>query len=106
MKEINKPSSALIAEARAAKEYAWDYINEHIEEVQTSLEYRGVLSESSVFDQNDELASNVFAGAIMYASEVFGNRIVFGGGNYRIEDKTKILDHLKAILEILRNPNK
>lgn len=106
MKEINKPSSALIAEARAAKEYAWDYINKHCKEVQTSLEYRGILSESPVFDQNDELASNVFAGAIMYASEVFGNRLVLGCGNYRIEDKTKLLNHLKAILEILRNPNK
>lgn len=106
MKEMSKQSSALITEARAAKEHARDYINEHCAEVQTSLEYRGILSESPVFDQDDELASNVFAGAIMYASEVFGNRLVLGCGNYRIEDKTKVLNHLKAILEILRNPNK
>lgn len=103
---MSKQSSALITEARAAKAHARDYINEHCEEVQTSLEYRGILSESPVFDQDDELASNVFAGAIMYASEVFGNRLVLGCGNYRIEDKTEILNHLKAILEILRNPNK
>ena len=101
---MNRQSSALITEARATKEHARDYINEHCEEVQTSLEYRGMLSESPVFDQDDELASNVFAGAIMYASEVFGNRLILGGGNYRIEDKTKLLNHLKAILEILRNP--
>ena len=101
MKEINKPSSALNVEARAAKEHAWDYINEHRKEVQTSLEYRGILSKLPVFNPEEKLASNVFAGAIMYAADIFAVRLVLGCSGCRREDTNEIIDHLQKILEIL-----
>ena len=101
MKEMNKQSSASISESRAAEKFAQKYINEHNKELQTSLEYQGMLSGLPVLDPDEELASNVFAGAIIYATNIFGNRLVFGCGDYRKEDKIKIIEHLKKVLAIL-----
>ena len=101
MKEMNKQSSASISESRAAEKFAQKYINEHNKELQTSLEYQGMLSGLPVLDPDEELASNVFAGAMIYATNIFGNRLVFGCGDYRKEDKIKIIEHLKEVLAIL-----
>lgn len=101
MKEINNQSTASITDSRAAEKIAQNYIDEHYKEVQTSLEYRGILSEVPVFDPDEELASNVFVGAITFATAVFGNRLISGCGDYRKEDKSEILGHLKAILKIM-----
>lgn len=98
---MNKQSSASISESRAAEKFAQKYINEHNKELQTSLEYQGMLSGFPVLDPDEELASNVFAGAMIYATNIFGNRLVFGCGDYRKEDKIKIIEHLKKVLEIL-----
>lgn len=80
---------------------ALDYIWEHGEVSQNCLEFRGILSGIPLFDKSEEVASNVFAGAISYASEVFGNRLIYGRGNYRKEDKQEIIEHLRKVLEIL-----
>ena len=101
MKEMNKQSSASISESRAAEKFAQKYINEHSKELQTSLEYQGMLSGLPVLDPDEELASNVFAGTMIYATNIFGNRLVFGCGDYRKEDKIKIIEHLKKVLAIL-----
>lgn len=106
MKEIDNPSTTRITESSVDKEFATKYLRNYLDSSQRFLEFKGILSEIPMFSPHHEFASNVFTGAILYASEVFKNGLLFGGGNYRIEDKTKILDHLKAILEILRNPNK
>lgn len=98
---MNKQSSASISESRAAEKFAQKYINEHNKELQTSLEYQGMLSGLPVLDPDEELASNVFAGAMIYATNIFGNRLVFGCGDYRKEDKIKIIEHLKEVLAIL-----
>ena len=95
---MNKQSSASISESR---EFAQKYINEHSKELQTSLEYQGMLSGLPVLDPDEELASNVFAGAMIYATNIFGNRLVFGCGDYRKEDKIKIIEHLQKVLAIL-----
>ena len=44
MKEIDNPSSVSISESRSAEKFAQKYINEHSKELQTSLEYQGMLS--------------------------------------------------------------
>lgn len=58
-------------------------------------------SKSITFD-NNSLAARVFYGAILYATSVFGNRLMLGGA-YRtnFEDKKKILEHLREITFIL-----
>lgn len=98
---MNKQSSASISKSRATEKFAQKYINEHNKELQTSLEYQGMLSGLPVLDPDEELASNVFAGAMIYATNIFGNRLVFGCGDYRKEDKIKIIEHLKKVLAIL-----
>ena len=53
-------------------------------------------------DDNNKLASNVFSGAIMYATNVFTNALILGGDYHRNqEDKVKILEHLYEINNIL-----
>lgn len=99
--EMNKQSTASIPESREAEKFAQKYINEHSKELQTSLEYQGMLSGLPVFDPDEELASNVFAGAMIYATNIFGNRLVLGCGDYRKEAKQEIIEHLKKILELL-----
>ena len=106
MKEIDNPSTTRIAESRVDKEFATKYLRNYLDSSQRFLEFKGVLSEIPMFSPHHEFASNVFTGAILYASEVFKNGLLFGDGDYRIEDKHKMLAHIEAILEILRNPNK
>lgn len=53
-------------------------------------------------DDDNKLASNVFGGAIMYATNVFANALILGGAYHRNqEDKMKILEHLRDINNIL-----
>lgn len=98
---MNKQYSASISESRSAEKFAQKYINEHSEELQTSLEYQGMLSGLPVLDPDEELASNVFAGAMIYATNIFSNWLVLGCGDYRKEDKIKIIEHLKKVIGIL-----
>ena len=58
-------------------------------------------SKSTTFDNNSS-AARVFCGAMLYATLVFGNRLMLGGA-YRtnFEDKKKILEHLREINFIL-----
>lgn len=106
MKEIDNPSTTRISESRVDKEFATKYLRNYLDSSQRFLEFKGILSEIPMFNPHHEFASNVFTGAILYASEVFKNGLLFGDGDYRIEDKHKMLAHIEAILEILRNPNK
>lgn len=50
---------------------------------------------------DQELASRVFAGTMMYAASVFGNRLVLGGAHHNTKDCKEILDHLQAICKLL-----
>lgn len=53
--------------------------------------------------EGEELACNVFDGAIHYAYIVFGNRLMLGGAySVNEDDKTKILDHLDGIRNVLK----
>lgn len=53
-------------------------------------------------DENRQLASDVFNGAIRYASLVFINRLMYGGAyETNKEDKMKILDLLRELNKIL-----
>lgn len=53
-------------------------------------------------DPNEEGASNSFAGAMAYASNVFMNRLILGGAySTNQDDKMIILEHLKAIMDII-----
>ena len=67
--------------------------------VQDYLEHYN--SKSTTFDNNSS-AARVFCGAMIYATFVFGNRLMLGGA-YRtnFEDKKKILEHLREINFIL-----
>lgn len=49
----------------------------------------------------EESASRAFAGAIMYASSVFGNRLILGGAHHNTKNCREILDHLQAICKLL-----
>lgn len=58
-------------------------------------------------DPNEEGASNSFAGALVYASNVFINRLILGGAySTNQDDKTIILEHLKAIMDIIKKYQK
>ena len=61
------------------------------------------MERDSSLDENRQLASNVFEGAINYAYVVFGNHLILGGAYAtNSEDKYKILEHLDAIRDILK----
>ena len=67
--------------------------------VQDYLEHYN--SKSTTFD-NNSLAARVFCGAMIYATFVFGNRLILGGAyQTNFEDKKKILEHLREINSIL-----
>ena len=102
MKEIDNPSTTRIAESRVDKEFATKYLRNYLDSSQRFLEFKGVLYEIPMFSPHHEFASNVFTGAILYASEVFKNGLLFGDGDYRIEDKHKILTHIEEIFKILK----
>ena len=70
-------------------------------DTQKFLKLYGIKSGIKDFDPTDKEASEVFAGAIMFASDVFANRLVLGCGDSRKEDKLVILKALKSIIEIL-----
>ena len=56
-----------------------------------------------LLDEDRQLASNVFEGAISYAYVVFGNHLILGGAYAtNCEDKYKILEHLDEIRNILK----
>lgn len=56
----------------------------------------------SSLDENRQLASNVFEGAINYAYIVFSNHLLLGGAySTNTDDKYKILEYLDKIREIL-----
>lgn len=67
--------------------------------VQDYLEHYN--SKSTTFD-NNSLAARVFCGAMLYATIVFGNRLMLGGA-YRtnFEDKKEIFEHLQEIAFLL-----
>lgn len=50
---------------------------------------------------SEESISLVFAGAMKYASFVFGNHLVLGGAYKETKDYQEILEHLRAICKIL-----
>ena len=67
--------------------------------VQDYLEHYN--SKSTAFDNNSS-AARVFCGAILYASFVFGNRLILGGAcQTNFEDKKEIFEHLLEINSIL-----
>jgi hypothetical protein len=70
-------------------------------DAQKFLKLYGIESGINDFDPKDAEASEVFAGAIMFASDVFANRLVLGHNDFRKEDKIVILKALKSIIEIL-----
>jgi hypothetical protein len=50
---------------------------------------------------SEESSSLIFAGAMRYASFVFGNHLVLGGAYKETRDYQEILEHLRAICKIL-----
>lgn len=101
MKRIEEPAIAKQARHDAVVEFAASQVRELQESAQDFLVSYGALGGLNVFDADDENASMVFAGAILFASNVFTNRLVLGRGYANKEDKSKILAALHEILEIL-----
>lgn len=57
---------------------------------------------ANTLDTEFQEASNVFGGAILYATNVFINRLILGGAyTTNQEDKMIIMDSLKTITKIL-----
>lgn len=52
---------------------------------------------STPVNADQELASQIFAGAMIYASNVFINHLVIGGAYCNTKDCQEIANHLKAI---------
>ena len=102
MKEINKPQSIIEAEESLMRDYATQEMQKVRIEAQKFLKLYGILSDLKDFDPTDKEASEVFAGAIMFASDVFANRLVLGHNDFRKEGKLVILKALKSIIEILQ----
>lgn len=101
IKQIEEPAISKQAKRVAARGFAVARQEELWDSAQEPFKLQELLSTSKEFDANAELASSVFVGAINYASKVFGNCLVFGRGDYRKEDKAKILAALREILDIL-----
>ena len=102
MKKVEKPRVVIDSERKFAERFCEQKLAELQDNAQDYMEYYGMLeSAGKVFDPTEKIASYVVLGAISYASRVFGNRLVYGRGNYRKEDKMEIIEHLRKVLEIL-----
>lgn len=101
MKEIKEPAVVEETRRESSLKYAVSRSRELEKDAYEFLELYGIMYNVKTFDENEEFASNVFAGAINFASNVFCNRLVLGAGDYRKEDKIKIITALREILGVL-----
>lgn len=75
--------------------------------IETVQNYLCNYTKPCALDPNEEGASNSFAGALAYASNVFVNRLILGGAySTNQDDKMVILEHLKAIMHVIEKYQK